>query len=226
MGSLNDMKVVQAQPAGAALELSTGLTFRNIRSPAQSAVPDQRTAANDAAIDAGLPANTLTGNARSNSGSIRLGALEVHPRARTVAIDGGRVDLGGRAFDLLMVLIEAAGQIVSKEELLRRVWPTVTIIESNLKVQLSLLRRALGPERWRIKTVSGRGYLLITDDAEVAAPATGQVRAAPSHPFVIVVDVDPNTQNVLVSAISEVARQFDALLSSPDLSTPHLVSLG
>lgn len=225
MGSFKDMKIRQTQLTENSGGSAAGLSFRTVRAQPKFAVPDPTmAAANDFTATSAAIGTARRGSAMADSGSIRLGVLEVHPRARAIVVDGCRADLGGRAFDLLMALIEAGGQIVSKEDLLRRVWPTVTIIESNLKVQLSLLRRALGPERWRIKTISGRGYLLITDDAEIAGSAP--IRApATSHPFVIVVDVDPNTQDVLVNAISEVARQFDALLSSPDLSGLHLASL-
>src|SRR6187402_1383556 len=74
----------------------------------------------------------------------RLGRLEVYPASRALLVDGLVVEVGGRAFDILMVLIEARGEIVSKDTLMRQVWPTVTVVDSNLKVQLSLLRRALG----------------------------------------------------------------------------------
>ncbi|MBO9711646.1 winged helix-turn-helix domain-containing protein [Sphingomonas sp.] len=128
----------------------------------------------------------------SGRSSIRLGSVEVIPSARTVLVDGEQVELGGRAFDLLKMLLDARGEIVSKEELIRRVWPTVTVVESNLKVQLSLVRRALGPERWRIKTIAGRGYLLVSDDAATANDAVGiPARAAvPGMPLVIVIGAD------------------------------------
>jgi DNA-binding winged helix-turn-helix (wHTH) protein len=136
-------------------------------------------------------------------GLIRLGSLEVHPGARTLFIGAEPVDLGGRAFDLLMVLLDARGAIVTKDDLLRLVWPTVTVIESNLKVQLSLLRRALGPERWRIKTISGRGYLLVTEEP--------QPLPQPDKPLVIVVEADRGTQEMIVRALADVAQYFEGM---------------
>ncbi len=52
--------------------------------------------------------------------------------------------LGGRAFDILVFLIERAGEVVGKEELIARVWPQTFVEEANLKIQVSALRRALG----------------------------------------------------------------------------------
>jgi DNA-binding winged helix-turn-helix (wHTH) protein len=68
------------------------------------------------------------------------------------------VELGTRAFDLLLVLLEADGLLVTKEELLTRVWRGIVVSEENLKVQVSTLRKALGADRDVIRTEVGRGY--------------------------------------------------------------------
>src|SRR5277367_1134168 len=71
------------------------------------------------------------------------------------------VRLGSRAFDILAALVERAGEVVGKEELIARAWPQTFVEESNLKIQVSALRRALGDgqngHRY-IVTVPGRGY--------------------------------------------------------------------
>src|SRR5882757_4170373 len=71
------------------------------------------------------------------------------------------VRLGSRAFDTLAALVGRAGEVVGKEELIARVWPQTFVEESNLKIQVSALRRALGDghagNRF-IMTVPGRGY--------------------------------------------------------------------
>jgi DNA-binding winged helix-turn-helix (wHTH) protein len=66
--------------------------------------------------------------------------------------------LGTRAFELLLALLEANGSLLTKQELLVRVWPGVVVAEENLKVQISALRRALGEDRDFIRTEFGRGY--------------------------------------------------------------------
>src|SRR6266516_1413789 len=66
-----------------------------------------------------------------------------------------------RAFDILAALVEHAGEVVSKKELIARVWPKTFVEDANLKIQVSALRRALGDgqggHRYVI-TVPGRGY--------------------------------------------------------------------
>jgi non-specific serine/threonine protein kinase len=63
-----------------------------------------------------------------------------------------------RAFDLLLVLLEADGLLVTKDQLLGRVWPGMVVSAENLKVQVFALRKALGADRSIIRTERGRGY--------------------------------------------------------------------
>ena len=95
---------------------------------------------------------------------------------RTQAFADGRpVRLGSRAFDLLVVLLNARGRLVSKDEIVNRVWPSLAVEESNLRFQMAALRRALGEDRDVIKTISGRGYLLAAEVAqEVVEVAVGE----------------------------------------------------
>ncbi len=82
------------------------------------------------------------------------------------------VRLGGRAFDILTVLVERAGEVVSKEELIARVWPDTFVEEANLKIQVSALRRALGDgqgDSRYVVTVVGRGYNFVAAIREEAA---------------------------------------------------------
>ena len=90
--------------------------------------------------------------------ALEFGRFRVLLRRRQLLDDEVPVELGTRAFDLLLVLLEADGLLLSKEELLSRVWPGVVVSEENLKVQISTLRKALGAERDVIRTEVGRGY--------------------------------------------------------------------
>ena len=64
---------------------------------------------------------------------------------RRLLLEGDKpVRLGSRAFDVLTTLVENAGEVVSKEELITRAWPQTFVEEANLKIQISALRRALG----------------------------------------------------------------------------------
>ena len=104
----------------------------------------------------------LQGANRSSSATadaaLEFGRFRVLLRQRQLLADGVPVELGTRAFDLLLVLLEADGSLVTKEELLRQVWPGIVVSEENLKVQVSALRKALGADRDVIRTEFGRGY--------------------------------------------------------------------
>jgi DNA-binding winged helix-turn-helix (wHTH) protein len=90
--------------------------------------------------------------------ALEFGRFRVLLRQRQLVADGVPIELGTRAFDLLLVLLEADGSLVTKDELLSRVWPGIVVAEENLKVQISLLRKAFGEDRDFIRTEFGRGY--------------------------------------------------------------------
>jgi predicted ATPase/DNA-binding winged helix-turn-helix (wHTH) protein len=89
---------------------------------------------------------------------IAFGRFLLLPHRRELLADGRPVKLGGRAFDVLMALIEAHGAVVSKNALMARVWSDRIVEENNLQWQISALRAAFGADRNLIRTVSGRGY--------------------------------------------------------------------
>lgn len=95
---------------------------------------------------------------------LRFGPYAFHLRQRLI-LDGDRqLRMGGRALDILQLLVERAGQVVSKEQLIARIWPTSVVEEINLRVHIAALRRALGDgqdgQRY-IVTVPQRGYSFI-----------------------------------------------------------------
>jgi predicted ATPase/DNA-binding winged helix-turn-helix (wHTH) protein len=80
-----------------------------------------------------------------NSASVlHFGPYAFHLRQRLI-LDGDRpLRMGGRALDILQVLVERAGRVVKKEQLIALVWPTSVVEEINLRVHIAALRRALG----------------------------------------------------------------------------------
>src|SRR5258705_10967461 len=86
----------------------------------------------------------------------RFGPFELEPDKRRLLKDGATISLRPRAFDLLVALVDHAGHLVTKDELLDQVWPKVVVEEAALHVQVSALRKVLGADA--ITTVSGRGY--------------------------------------------------------------------
>jgi len=90
--------------------------------------------------------------------TLEFGRFRVLLRQRRLLAGGVPVELGARAFDILMMLIEADGALVTKDELQRRVWPGVVVVPDNLKFQVFALRKALGEDRELVLTEHGRGY--------------------------------------------------------------------
>jgi DNA-binding winged helix-turn-helix (wHTH) protein len=89
---------------------------------------------------------------------LEFGRFRILLRRRRLVADGVPVELGTRAFDLLLVLLEANGSLVTKDELISRVWPGIVVAQENLEAQISALRKALGEDRYFIQTEFGRGY--------------------------------------------------------------------
>ena len=87
-----------------------------------------------------------------------MGRFTLLPAQGRVMLEGQPVRLSGRAVDLLHTLVAHRGEVVAKDELLRSVWPGLVVEENNLHVQVSALRKLLGPGA--IVTVAGRGYTL------------------------------------------------------------------
>jgi DNA-binding winged helix-turn-helix (wHTH) protein len=107
----------------------------------------------------GPPTNCANRSSRvAADATLEFGRFRLLLRQRQLVADGEPVDLGTRALDLLLVLLEADGLLVTKEELLSRVWPGIVVAEENLKVQIAALRKALGEDRDFIRTEFGRGY--------------------------------------------------------------------
>ena len=110
--------------------------------------------------------------------SYRFGHCELQPGQQRLLVEGQAVAVGPRAFDLLVALVERAGELVSKDELLARVWPKLVVEENNLQVHVSALRKILGQDA--IATVPGRGYRFALQ-LEGHASGTSTVPAAPKH---------------------------------------------
>ncbi|WP_175945876.1 winged helix-turn-helix domain-containing protein [Burkholderia pyrrocinia] len=114
---------------------------------------------------------------------IRIGTLHVFLDRREIRSNGKLLRIGSRAFEILELLIRANGALVSKDEIMQRVWPHTIVEENNLQVHIAALRKALAGDRNLIVTVPGRGYRLVGAKAEGAAavrPAASRLTAAPT----------------------------------------------
>src|SRR5271169_5615673 len=108
-----------------------------------------------------MPATTEPQASASGGTAIAFGPFRLLS-AQRILLEGDKpVRLGSRAFDILAALVERAGEVVGKEQLIARAWPKTYVEEANLKIQVSALRRALGDgqdgNRYVI-TVPGQGY--------------------------------------------------------------------
>ena len=114
---------------------------------------------------------------------IAFGRFRLLPHRRELLADRRPVKLGGRAFDVLLALIEAHGAVVSKNALMARVWPDRIVEENNLQWQISALRAAFGADRNMIRTVSGRGYQFTAEiDTGYGSPETDGTAIATAPP--------------------------------------------
>src|SRR6266702_1303632 len=95
---------------------------------------------------------------------LRFGPFELNVGERSLRKADQVLPLGGRAYDILITLLENAGEVVAKSELIARAWPDVTVEEGSLRVHLSALRKALGYGQFGnkyIANVQGQGYSFI-----------------------------------------------------------------
>jgi predicted ATPase/DNA-binding winged helix-turn-helix (wHTH) protein len=100
------------------------------------------------------------------------------PDRRTLATEGREVPIRGRAFDLLLALVERRDRVVSKDELMDLVWPGRVVEEGNLTVHVAGLRKLLGSGI--IATLSGRGYRFVAPVTEMPAEEPRQPTSAVS----------------------------------------------
>ena len=109
-----------------------------------------------------------------NTVPFTFGPFELHPLRRTLLRNGEPVQIGSRAFDVLTLLLERAGAVVGKEELMARAWPRTCVEESNLRVHISALRKLLEKDSGGLRyidNVAGRGYSFVgpVSSASIAA---------------------------------------------------------
>ena len=139
---------------------------------------------------------------------IEFGRFTLLPHRRELLADGQPIELGGRAFDVLLALIDAPGAVLTKDQLMGRVWPGRVVEENSLQAQVSALRKALGADRDLIRTVAGRGYQFTGE-----MPMRG-------------VTASPRRASNLPEPISELIGRETAMAEVSDLMMAHrLVTL-
>jgi DNA-binding NtrC family response regulator len=99
---------------------------------------------------------------------LQFGRFTVARHRRELLVAGRPVEIGGRAFDTLIALLDARGSVVERDVLMQHVWPDRVVEDNNLEAQISAVRKALGADRDLIKTVPGRGYQFIGEVRETS----------------------------------------------------------
>jgi DNA-binding winged helix-turn-helix (wHTH) protein len=98
-----------------------------------------------------------------------FGRFRLKIAERLLLREGEPVPLTPKVFDILVTLVEKAGEVVTKDDLMRRVWPNTFVEEGNLTQNISLLRKALGESPGGaqfIETVPRRGYRFVSETTE------------------------------------------------------------
>lgn len=88
---------------------------------------------------------------------------EVDLAQRELRAHGSMIPVGNRAFEIIEILVQSAGELVTKNDLMDRVWPGLNVEDNTIQVHISAIRKALGSDRGMLKTDSGRGYRLLGD---------------------------------------------------------------
>jgi predicted ATPase/DNA-binding winged helix-turn-helix (wHTH) protein len=118
-------------------------------------------------------------------------SFRLFPKRRMLLRVGERVAIGGRALDLLLLLVSQAGKVVSFDDLMRLVWPNVTVQEANVRVQMVILRKVLSQcdeAKGAIDTVPNRGYcfvLSVRHHPDRAAADGSSLRRQPALPMML-----------------------------------------
>lgn len=161
-------------------------------------------------------------------GEVAFGPFSFNPRERSLMRDGERVEIGGRSLDLLTALVAQPGKVLSKRELLQRVWPDVIVEDGSLRFHMVGLRRALGDGEGGaryIATQVGVGYAFVapvqsrqsTAGAEPPRPASPPLEPGPARRQV---NLPPRLSKLI-------GRECDlALLEARVVDTPLFTILG
>lgn len=150
------------------------------------------------------------------SHSYEFGRYRLNPAERVLLREEEPVPLTPKVFDILIILVENSGQVVSKDDLMKRVWPSTYVEEGNLTQNISLLRKALGETPGGvqfIETVPRRGYRFVADTKETAngssLPSSPiPEEAATAEPETVSVQDNPITAPVVSIPASTAATSW------------------
>jgi predicted ATPase/DNA-binding winged helix-turn-helix (wHTH) protein len=149
---------------------------------------------------------------------VSFGPFRLVANERLLTKDGAPVELGARALDILIALISRPNEVVSKRDLLSRVWPDVTVEEGSLRFHIASLRKALGDGKdgaRYVTTLAGRGYCFVAPISQPSDRGNGLSATAASFQHA----------NLPTRLIRIVGRDEDVLKVSTQLATSRFVTI-
>jgi predicted ATPase/DNA-binding winged helix-turn-helix (wHTH) protein len=164
-------------------------------------------------------------SAPRRSTGIAFGRFQVWPDRRDLLADGEPIRLGGRAFDVLIALIEVPGAVVSRDALKARVWPNRTVEDNNLAAQIVALRKALEPAHGLIRTVAGRGYQF-TGETWILPAATDEAREVATVSAAAAIQAPTNLPEQVTELIGREKELADILALFADYRLLNLIGPG
>ncbi len=146
------------------------------------------------------------------------GQWQIHVGRRELRMRDVPVPIGARAFEIIEVLVQSANELVSKYELMDRIWPGAAVEENTLQVHISAIRKALGQDRSMLMTESGRGYRLLGRWTVRDAGA----RVAPVVPAAVPTTIESARSN-LPMAVADLIGRTTAVQQIQDLLSAYRV---
>ena len=149
---------------------------------------------------------------------LSFGPFNLVASERLLTKDGVPVDLGARALDMLIALISRPNEVVSKKDLMSRVWPDVTVEEGSLRFHMASLRKALGDGKdgaRYITTLAGQGYCFVAPVSRGSSAPEVAPAAAANFPYA----------NLPGRLSRMVGRDDDVLKLSADLTASRFVTI-
>ena len=140
-----------------------------------------------------------------------FGPFRVDPEKQVLLRDNQPVSITPKTFETLLILVRHSREVVSKDELMKELWPDAFVEEANLSQNIFMLRKALGdtPEDRRyIVTLPGKGYRFLAEVRTVAQDGEDVIIASRSRSQVVLEQLDSVPADSLPALPARVDRKF------------------
>ncbi|UCI05179.1 winged helix-turn-helix domain-containing protein [Mesorhizobium sp. B1-1-8] len=139
---------------------------------------------------------------------VSIGAFRLFPSQRRLTKDGETIKLGSRALDILIVLADRAGEVVSQKEIIAKVWPNVFVEDVSLRVHIAALRKTLNCDGTRyLRNARGRGYSLVAPTSRTMTEERAEFSIEPVYylpsPLTAMVGRDEDVKEICEKLLSK-----------------------